>query len=91
MATLAARPRTVEAEINYLGPMDSMPYFYAKDHERDNLALEPHRVEIADARQATPLPSLDPRGSSSSRTAARSRTSRIRSRPRRSTPPRSRL
>ena len=30
---LAARPRTVEAEINYLGPMDSMPYFYARDHD----------------------------------------------------------
>jgi hypothetical protein len=62
MATLAARPRTVEAEINYLGPMESMPYFYARDHERDNLALEPHRVEIADARQAEPPPSLDREG-----------------------------
>jgi hypothetical protein len=62
MATLAVRPRTVEAEINYLGPMDSMPYFYAKDHERDNLRLEPHRVEITDARQAIPSPSLDREG-----------------------------
>jgi hypothetical protein len=62
MATLAARPRTVEAEINYLGPMDSMPYFYAKDHERDNLALEPHRMTIADARQVAPPPSLDREG-----------------------------
>ncbi|MGZ8350393.1 MAG: CmcJ/NvfI family oxidoreductase [Allosphingosinicella sp.] len=59
MATTATRPRTVEAEINYLGPMDSMPYFYAKDHERDNLVLEPHRVVIADARQVVPSPSLD--------------------------------
>ncbi|MBC7986373.1 MAG: hypothetical protein H7X93_06840 [Sphingomonadaceae bacterium] len=48
MASLASR--TIEAEINYLGPMDSMPYFYAQDHERDNLALESHRVMIADAR-----------------------------------------
>ena len=62
MATLAERPRTVEAEINYLGPMDSLPYFYAKDHERDHLVLEPHRVEIADARQADPPPSLDREG-----------------------------
>ena len=62
MATLAARPRTVEAEINYLGPMDSLPYFYAKDHARDNLALAPHRVEIADARQAEPPPSLEREG-----------------------------
>ena len=62
MATLAARPRTVEAEINYLGPMESMPYFYAKDHDRDHLVLEPHRVAIADARQADPAPSLDREG-----------------------------
>ena len=62
MATIAARPRTVEAEINYLGPMDSMPYFYARDHDRDNMVLEPCRVEIADARQADPAPSLDREG-----------------------------
>jgi hypothetical protein len=61
MAT-SVRPRTVEAEINYLGPMDSMPYFYAKDHDRDNMVLEPCRVEIADARQADPAPSLDREG-----------------------------
>lgn len=62
MATLAARPQIVEAEINYLGPMTSMPYFYAKDHERDNLSLEPHRVAIADARQAQPPPCLEREG-----------------------------
>ncbi len=62
MATLAARPRTVEAEINYLGLMDSMPYFYARDHDRDHLVLEPCRVAIADARQADPAPSLDREG-----------------------------
>lgn len=63
MATIAApRPRSVEAEINYIGPMASMPYFYAKDHARDNLVLEPHRVAIADARQAEPPPSLDREG-----------------------------
>jgi hypothetical protein len=62
MATTLERPRTVEAEINYLGPMDSLPYFYAKDHDRDNLVLEPHRVEIEDARQADPPPSLDREG-----------------------------
>lgn len=62
MATIAARPRSVEAEINYLGPMDSMPYFYAKDHERDNLVLEPHRVAIENARQTNPPPTLDREG-----------------------------
>ncbi|HTU10754.1 MAG TPA: CmcJ/NvfI family oxidoreductase [Allosphingosinicella sp.] len=62
MATLASGPRTVEAEINYLGAMDSMPYFYAKDHDRDNLVLEPHRVGIADARQAERPPRLEVEG-----------------------------
>jgi hypothetical protein len=62
MATIAARPRTVEAEINYLAPMETMPYFYAKDHERDNLALESRRVSIEDARQADPAPGLDREG-----------------------------
>lgn len=62
MATIAAKPRTVEAEVNYLGPMDSMPYFYAKDHDRDNLLLEPHWVSIEDARQAVPPPTLDREG-----------------------------
>src|SRR5262245_13296072 len=62
MATLAARPRTVEVEINYLGAMDSMPYFYARDHDRDHMVLEPCRVAIADARQAEPAPCLDREG-----------------------------
>ena len=62
MATLAARPQTVEAEINYIAPMDSLPYFYAKDHARDNMLLEPQRVEIMDARQASPPPSLEREG-----------------------------
>ena len=62
MASQTERPRTVEAEINYIGPMDSLPFFYARDHERDNLVLETHRVEIADARQAEPAPSLDREG-----------------------------
>lgn len=62
MASSAAPPRSVEAEINYLGPMDSLPYFYARDHARDNLVLEPHRVEITDARRAVPPPSLDREG-----------------------------
>ncbi|WP_129791857.1 CmcJ/NvfI family oxidoreductase [Sphingosinicella sp. CPCC 101087] len=62
MANIARPPRTVEAEINYLGPMDSMPYFYAKDHARDNLMLEKHCVGIEDARQADPAPSLEREG-----------------------------
>jgi hypothetical protein len=45
-----AAARTVEAEINYLGPMADMPYFYAQRHDLDHLVLEGHRVVIADAR-----------------------------------------
>src|SRR6187549_2978507 len=41
---------------------DTLPFFYARDHERDNLVLEPHRVEIADARQVDPAPGLDREG-----------------------------
>lgn len=59
MATILERPRAVEAEINYLGPMDSMPYFYAKDHDRDNLVLEAHRVAITDARQLAEPPTIE--------------------------------
>jgi len=53
MATQTERPRTVEAEINYIGPMDSLPFFYARDHERDNLVLEPHRYAPHAVRHAS--------------------------------------
>lgn len=49
MTTIA--PPAMEVDINYIGPMASMPYFYAKDHDRDNLVLEAHRVCITDARE----------------------------------------
>lgn len=50
MASAMGDIRTIEADINYVAPMATMPYFYASDHERDNLELETHRVAIADAR-----------------------------------------
>jgi len=40
----------VVAPMNYLGPMDDMPYFYAQRHDLDHLNLEQHRVAISNAR-----------------------------------------
>jgi hypothetical protein len=59
MATTAQKARTLEADVNYVAAMDSMPYFYAKDHERDNLDLETHRVSIADMRDAEDRPQIE--------------------------------
>ena len=58
MATAAQTP-TLKADINYVAPMATMPYFYAKDHERDNLDLETARVTIADMRDAADPPQLE--------------------------------
>lgn len=38
------------ASINYLGAMGDRPRYYAQDHSRDNLVLDPQEVEIADLR-----------------------------------------
>jgi hypothetical protein len=43
-------PRTVEGLLNYVGPMSQRPRYYANDHSRDLLALEPRTVLIQDAR-----------------------------------------
>jgi hypothetical protein len=50
--------RKVEGLINYIGPMSERPRFYANDHSRDVLSLEPHTVEIEDVRAAAEAPSL---------------------------------
>jgi len=52
----------VRAAINYLGPMDAVPVFYAEDRSRDNLALERHEVDIRDARAMPTAPSIDIHG-----------------------------
>ena len=41
---------TVEATINYLGAMSERPRYHAQDHAKDNLVLDPRRVQIADRR-----------------------------------------
>jgi hypothetical protein len=60
--TTIATGRRVTATINYLGSMTERPRFHANDHSRDNLVLEAHQVEIADARQRATPPSLDREG-----------------------------
>ena len=64
---------TVEADINYVAEMDTMPYFYAKDHERDNLDLVTRRVTIADMRDAIDPPVLERDGFELVRHASRVR------------------
>jgi hypothetical protein len=55
-------PRTVTADIVYLGPMAERPRFHANDHSRDNLALHTQSVAIEDARWRRVPPSLDREG-----------------------------
>jgi hypothetical protein len=53
---------TVEGRINYLGPMSVRPRFYANDHARDVLNLDPRIVDIEDLRGHSPAPSLHSEG-----------------------------
>jgi hypothetical protein len=46
--------KTVEAIVNYLAPMTERPRYHAQDHDRDNLVLDPRRVQIEDLRDAEP-------------------------------------
>ncbi len=63
-ATLGADEavRTVEGVINYVAPMDERPRYYANDHSRDVLKLEPHAVRIEDARTRRDPPTLHREG-----------------------------
>jgi hypothetical protein len=49
----------ITSTVNYLGAMDVRPVFYAQHTERNNLVLEPHRIEITDARQLPEPPQLE--------------------------------
>jgi hypothetical protein len=57
-----SQPRTVEGSINYVASMAVRPRFYANDHSRDVLELDPQRVPIEDARQRASPPSLEREG-----------------------------
>ncbi|HEY0106053.1 MAG TPA: CmcJ/NvfI family oxidoreductase [Rhizomicrobium sp.] len=43
-------PRHVEGVVSYLGAMTLRPRYHAQDHARDNLVLDPRRVEVEDLR-----------------------------------------
>lgn len=45
---------TVKAEMNYSAPMPARPRFYANDHSRDHLNLDPRTVEIVNGRLNPP-------------------------------------
>jgi hypothetical protein len=53
---------TVQAVVNYTGPMSEMPRYHANDHSRDVHVLDPRTVQITDARVRPDAPSLDREG-----------------------------
>ena len=50
--------RTVRAEVNYVAASTERPRFYANDHSRDFLPLDPREVDICDARTLPAQPTL---------------------------------
>ncbi len=54
--------RFVEGSINYIGEMEARPRYYAQDHARDNLVLDPHVMRIEDLRGAAAPPRLEREG-----------------------------
>ena len=57
MSTIDTPARRVTAAVNYIGDMRVRPRYYANDHSRDVLDLDPRSVPIEDARHR-PAPSL---------------------------------
>ena len=57
-----AAVRLVDGAINYIAPMTERPRYYANDHSRDVLSLEPHTVKIEDLRGAADAPTLQREG-----------------------------
>ena len=53
---------TVAGLVNYNGEMTIRPRFYANDHSRDVLNLDPRTVRIEDLRQASSAPTLEREG-----------------------------
>lgn len=52
------KARQVLGEINYIAEMAERPRYYANDHSRDRLTLDPRTVPITDARTLKTPPSL---------------------------------
>ena len=56
------RPREVSGLISYLGTMTERPRYFANDHSRDVLVLDPRTMQIEDARTRATAPSLAAEG-----------------------------
>src|SRR5262249_23734252 len=54
--------RQVPGVVNYIAEMDERPRYYANDHSRDRLTLDPRTVLITDARSLKTPPSLKAEG-----------------------------
>jgi hypothetical protein len=54
--------RSVEGCVNYIGQMSQRPRYYANDHSRDVLKLDPRRILIENARARDEPPSLGREG-----------------------------
>ena len=54
--------RSVEGMVNYIREMAQRPRYYANDHSRDLLNLDPRKIVIEDARKRSSGPSLQEEG-----------------------------
>ncbi len=54
--------RPVTGTVNYIADMTQRPRYYANDHSRDVLALDPRQILIEDVRWREPRPSLGREG-----------------------------
>ncbi|MDB6090421.1 MAG: hypothetical protein JWN85_3205 [Gammaproteobacteria bacterium] len=61
-ASTAFATRIVAGQVNYIGPMSARPRYYANDHSRDVLALDPRVIQIEDARDRAAPASLEREG-----------------------------
>jgi hypothetical protein len=53
---------SVKGSVNYVAEMDERPRYYANDHSRDVLTLDPRTVSIEDSRSRSEPPSLQREG-----------------------------
>ena len=53
---------SVTSDVNYIGDMSERPRFYANDHSRDVLHLDPRSIQIENVRRPGNTPSLDKEG-----------------------------
>ena len=56
--SVSQRAPSVQGWVNYIGEMAQRPRYYANDHSRDLLNLDPRKIAIEDARKRITAPSL---------------------------------